>query len=156
MILLQPWACLFLVDLYLFFLSQQEKDTKLHFLTPQDLQGYDFLPQDLDAYIAVEDKDGTTRYFLELFDDYRKPAGVARYSVRKYLTYCEDGSWQANTNNSALPTILFILPDERRKKHIYHYGKAKLSKTLEEISLFLTTQDAIKFNKGKTNIWQAV
>ncbi|EKD84894.1 MAG: hypothetical protein ACD_38C00145G0001 [uncultured bacterium] len=52
--------------------------------------------------------------------------------------------------------ILFVQPDERRKKHIYHYGKAKLEKTFEDISLFQTTQDAITFSKGKTNIWQKV
>lgn len=148
--------CLNILDIYLFFLPQKEKDTKLHFLTLQDLTGYDYLPEDLDAYIAVESKDSTKRYFLEVFDDYKKSAGQGRFAVRKYINYCEEGSWQANTQNSPFPAILFVQPDERRKKHIYHYGKAKLEKTFEDISLFQTTQDSIKYSKGKINIWQKV
>jgi len=34
--------------------------------------------------------------------------------------------------------------------------KTKLEKTFKDISLFQTTQDAIKFSKCKTNIWQRV
>lgn len=149
--------CLFIVDIYLYFVSQQEKDTTLHFLTQQDLRGYDFFPKELpDVYIAVEAKDGTDKYFLDLFDEYRKPAGVARFAIRKYITYCEEGSWQANTKNSPFPSLLFVVNDERRKKHLFMYGKAKLEKTFENIQLFLTTQDNIKFSKSNQNIWQEV
>lgn len=149
--------CLFIFDIYLYFLSQKEKNSTLYFLTQQDLTGYDFFPEELpDAYIAVESKEGTDKYFLDLFDDYRKPAGVTRFTLRKYITYCEDGSWQANTENGPFPSLLFVLPDQRRKKHIYMYGRAKLEKTFEDISLFVTTQDVIKLSKDKTNIWQAV
>jgi len=148
--------CLFIVDVYLFFLTHKEKDAKLSFCTPQDLVGFDYLPEDLDAYIAVETNEGTKRYFLELFDEYKSSAGKARYAVRKYISYCEDGSWQANTDSSPLPSVLFILPDERRRKHIYYYSKAKLGKTFEEVSLFLTTQDIIRFSKTTQNIWQKV
>jgi len=148
--------CLFIVDIYLFFRSQQEKNSKLNFCTQQDLLGFDYLPKDLDAYIEVGDKDGVNRYFLELFDEYRKSPGESRYAVRKYISYSEEGNWQANTNNSPFPSILFVLPDERRRKHIQHYGKAKLGKTFEDISLFLTTQDAVRFSKGKINIWKKV
>ena len=146
-----------IVDIYLYFLSQKEKDSTLHFLTQQDLIGYDFFPEELpDVYIAVETKAGTDKYFLDLFDEYRKPAGVARFAVRKYISYCEEGNWQANTNNSPFPSILFVVSDERRKKHLYMYGKAKLAKTFEDISLFLTTQDTIRFSKDKINIWKKV
>lgn len=149
--------CLFIVDIYLYFLSQQEKDSTLHFLTQQDLIGYDFFPEELpDVYIAVESKDGTDKYFLDLFDEYRKPAGVARFALRKYITYCEDGNWQANTENSTFPTLLFIVQDERRRKHLHMYGKAKLAKTYQDISLFLTTQDTITISNDKTNIWKEV
>lgn len=148
--------CLNILDIYLFFLSQKEKDTKLHFLTLQDLTGYDYLPEDLDAYIAVEGKDSVKRYFLEVFDDYKKSAGQGRFAVRKYIKFCEDGAWQANTEDSPFPIILFVQSDERRKKHIFHYGRAKLEKTFEEISFFQTIQDSIKFSKDKMNIWQKV
>lgn len=149
--------CLFIVDIYLYFLSQQEKGSTLHFLTQQDLKGYDFFPEELpDVYIAVETKEGTDKYFLDLFDEYRKPPGVARFSIRKYITYGTDGNWQANTENTPFPSLLFIVQDERRLKHLFMYGKAKLAKSFEDISLFLTTQDAIRFAKDKTNIWKEV
>lgn len=148
---------LFIFDIYLFFLSQKEEDSELHFLTQQDLIGYDFFPKELpDVYIAVENKDGTDKYFLDLFDEYRKPAGVARFTLRQYISYCEEGSWQANTQNNPFPTILFVQPDERRKKHIHMYSKAKLEKTFEDITVFQTTQDAIKYTKSNINIWKQI
>jgi hypothetical protein len=149
--------CLSIMDTYLFFRLRQNKDSKLNFCTQQDITGFDYLPKELDAFIEVSNNNKETdRYFLELFDEYRKSTGEARYSVRKYITYSEEGSWQANTDNCQFPSILFIFPDERRKKHINHYGKAKLAKTFEDISLFLTTQDTIRFNKSTQNIWQKV
>ena len=148
--------CLFLVDIYLFFLSQKDKNLKMAFCTPQDLENFDYLPKDLDAYIAVETNGVTKRYFLELFDEYRDKTGVIRYSVRKYLTYFEDGTWQANTNNSPLPSIFFVMTNERRRAFVSHYGKAKLEKTFENISLFVTTQDTIRFSKNSQSIWKKV
>lgn len=79
-----------------------------------------------------------------------------RQRIKQYITYSESGEWQANTENSSFPIILFVLPHEQRKKHIYYYGKALLEKTFEDISLFLTTQDLIKGNKENQNIWQKV
>lgn len=149
--------CLFIFDIYLYFLSQQEKGATLHFLTQQDLAGYDFFPEKLpDVYLAVETKSVTDKYFLDLFDEYRKPAGVIRFNIRKYITYCEDRGWQSNTENSPFPSLLFVAPDQKRKKFIFMYGRAKLEKTYEDISLFVTTQDSIRFSKGKTNIWKKV
>lgn len=148
--------CLFVVDTYLFFLARKEEGTEINFFTHQDLTGYEYFPKDLDAYIAVEGKDGTDRYLLDLFDEYRKPAPVCRYRVREYIRYSEDGNWQANTDNAAFPTILLILHDEKRKKHIYYYAKSLLEKSFENIDLFLTTQAAIKFSSEEVNIWQKV
>ncbi|OGZ39314.1 MAG: hypothetical protein A3E90_01315 [Candidatus Portnoybacteria bacterium RIFCSPHIGHO2_12_FULL_40_11] len=151
--------CLFILDIYFYFLSQLEVGATLHFLTQQDLIGYDFFPEELpDAYIAVETKDGTDKYFLELFDDYqnKQSPGSIRFSTRKYINYSGDGSWEANTNNSPFPAILFVLPNERRRQFANHYGHAKLVKTWEDISLFLTTQDMIRFSKSGQNIWQKV
>lgn len=148
--------CLFLVDTYLFFLSQKDKKSKMAFCTSQDLDSFDYLPKDLDAYIAVEANGVTKRYFLELFDEYKDKTGIIRYSVRKYLTYFQDGSWQANTDNSPTPAIFFVMANERRRSFVSHYGKAKLAKTFENISLFVTTQDTIRFNKTAKSVWKKV
>ena len=148
--------CLFIFAIYLFFLSQKDKKSKMTFCTQQDLGGVDYLPKDLDAYIAVETNGVTKRYFLELFDEYRDKTGVIRYSVRKYLTYFENGEWKASTNNSPIPSIFFVMANERRRGFVSHYGNAKLKKSYENISLYTTTQDAIRFSKNAQNIWKKV
>jgi hypothetical protein len=148
---------LFIFDVYLYFLSRKEKMSTLNFATQQDLIGYDFLPKELpDAYIMTKTKYRIDKYFLDLFDDYRKPAGIARFCLRKYIEFCENGDWQANTNNSPFPSLLFIVSDEKRKKHLQHYGEYKLGKTFEDISLFLTTQDSLRHSQDKINIWKRV
>ena len=149
--------CLFIFDTYLFFLFQKQKEATIHFLTQQDLIGCEFLPEELpDVYIAVETKEGTDRYFLDLYDEYKNKAFLPRQRIKQYISYRESENWQTNTENSSFPMILFVLQEEQRKKHIYHYGKAILEKTFEDISLFLTTQDTIRVTKDRTNIWQAV
>ena len=148
--------CLFLVDIYLFFLSQKDKKSKMAFCTPQDLENFEYLPKDLDGYIAVETNGVTKRYFLELFDEYKDKTGVIRFTTRKYFQYFEDGTWQENTNNSPLPSIFFVMANERRRAFVSHYGKAKLEKTFENISLFVTTQDTIRFSKNSQSIWKKV
>lgn len=148
---------LFLFDIYLYFLSRKTKGSKLTFLTQQDLMGYDFFPKELpDAYIAIEKKGQTDKYFLDLFDESRKHLGVIRFTTRKYIKFAEDGDWQANTKNSPFPTLLYVVQNDRRKKYLMKYGKYKLSKTFEDISLYVTTQDAIRFSNDKVNIWQKV
>ena len=147
---------LFLIDIYLFFKSQLQKNSTLNFCTRQDLEGFDYLPKEIDAYIELSDGKNTDRFFLELFDEYRDKTGIIRYSTRKYFDYFQDGSWQANTDNSPLPSVLFVMTNERRRAFVSHYGKAKLKKTFEDISLFVTTQDMIRFAKKDQNIWKKV
>lgn len=147
---------LFIVDIYLFFLSQKDKNSKLAFLTPQDLGNYEYLPKDIDAYIAIETNGKTKRYFLQLFDAYNDKTGLIRFSVRKFIKYSENGDWQANTNNSPMPSILYVMIDERRKAFVGHYGQAKLKKTFEDLSLFVSTQDTIRFNTTGQNIWKQI
>lgn len=147
--------CLFIVDIYLYYLARIKNDEELHFLTQQDLINYDFFPEELpDVYISIESKEETNIYFLDLFDKYRENSKYAPINViRKYLDYCSDGAWQVGTNSTTFPTIRFVLQNDLRKMHIFHYGKAKLEKTYEDFLLELTTQDAIRYSSEKTNIW---
>lgn len=149
--------CLFIVDTYLYFRSQQEPETKLEFFTEQDLIGYDYFPQEKpDAYISLESKDGTDRYFLDIFDDYRKASFLPRKRIKDYISYCENGEWSVNTENTPLPMILFVLNNEKIKKHIFYYGKSIIEKSMENISLFLTTKESIRSANIDMNIWQIV
>lgn len=147
--------CLCLADIYLFFFSQKERGTEIDFFTKHELSEYDYFPEERpDVYISVEEKKETARYFLDLFDDYT-PAWVIRKRVKTYLEYYENNTWQEGTENSEFPIILFVLPNERMKRHIHHFSKACLEKTFcDDINIFLTTKEKIKEN-GQ-DIWEKV
>lgn len=149
--------CLFIAEIYLFFLARKTPNSKLHFFTQHELKEFDNFPEEKpDAYIAVETEDGTDRYFLELYDKYREPAFLPRNRIKEYITFCEDAIWHDNSDNSPFPSILFVLAHDKRKKHIFHYGKALLEKTFEDIALYLATMDAVRFSSKDVNIWQKV
>lgn len=147
--------CLFLVDVYLYLLSQNDKNEKLKFFTKTLLRGYEYFPQPLpDAFIAAKGEEITRRYFLDFFDEYTSPFAI-RKRVKMYLEYVEKSDWDDNTDSTPFPSILFVCPNERVKKHIFFYTKAKFEKEFEEkISLFLTTSESI--HKNNTNIWEKV
>lgn len=147
--------CFTLADIYLFFLSQKQPDEELDFFTQSELVKYDYFPDPLpSAYISVETKEETKRYFLDLFDEYT-PAFVLRKRVKAYITYATKGKWEAYTNKP-FPTILFVCQSERIKKHISIYTKALFDKAFEEkIELFLTTKTKILAGEKK-NLWEKV
>lgn len=148
--------CLTLADIYLFLLSQKEKNEEIKFFTRTRLSGYEYFPDPMpDAYIDVKEGDSNTRYFLDLFDEYTPPF-VYRKRIKQYLKYSADGNWGANTNKAPFPKILFVCPNESAKKHVYWYGKSVIEKSFENVSLFVTTKDTIKFAKDNTVVWQEV
>ena len=146
---------LLLTDVYLYLNSQKETESTISFYSKHELQGYDYFPEELpDAYIAVENQNDTTRYVLDLFDDYT-PLWAIRKRIKTYLQFYEDNIWQEKTENSPFPAILFVLPNKRVLKHITHFGKAVLEKTYyDDINIFLTTKEKIKEN-GQA-IWEKV
>lgn len=147
---------LLIADLYLFFLFQKGKKEDLQFFTKTELFSYNYFPDtELDAYITVENGKETTRYLLNAFDPYT-PSFVYRKRVKEYLAYAKGGKWEVNTNNEPLPIILFVCHSENMRKHTYNYAKARLRKTFEDVSIFLTTQEVIRKTEDKNNIWQAV
>lgn len=148
--------CLILADIYLYFLSTKEKGEEIKFFTKTSLTGYDYFPQPFpDAYISVTNGKETRSYFLDLFDDYTPPF-VYRNRIKQYIKYSGDGDWAVNTNKSPFPTLLFVCPNDTAKKHVYWYGKSVIAKSFEEISLFVTTKDTIKFAKDETSVWDEV
>lgn len=145
---------LFIVDIYLYFLTQKEEGQELNFFTAQELKGFEYFPELLpSAYIEVVDKKETTRYFLDYFDEYT-PAFVIRKRVKFYLDYLKQGEWQSNTDNAPIPQVLFVLPSEKMKKHIQIYSREVFMKNLgDDIDLFLTTKNEIK--TGQVN-WEEI
>lgn len=138
----------------LFLLSQKEEQSQLNFFTKQDLSGYDYFPNPSpDAYIAIKTKKQTSRYFLDSFDP-NVPPFVPRNRIKYYLKYSQEGQWGVNTDSSPFPSILFICPNERLKRHIYMYGQSILQKSFSGINLFLTTSETI--NQKRETIWERV
>ncbi|MDQ3098834.1 MAG: replication-relaxation family protein [bacterium] len=135
--------CLFVADIYLFFLKQKTESEEIHFFTKNTLATFDHFPDPLpDAYLAVKTNDNTKRYFIDLFDEYT-PSFVIRRRIKKYLEYSENATWEAKIN-SPLPIILFILPSELAKKHIYWYSRSFLLKSYNDsLVFFLTTKEKI-------------
>lgn len=145
-----------LANIYLFFLRQLKSGEELRFLTRTALMKFNYFTDPMpDAYIAIKDVKETRRYFLDLFDEYTPPF-VYRKRIKQYLEYSRNGDWGINTNNSPLPLIYFVCPNETAKKHVYWYGKNVIEKSFEEVSLFVTTKDTITFAKKNINPWQKV
>ncbi len=148
--------CLTLADIYLFFEKKLNKDETLKFFTRTMLTGYDYFIKPIpDAFIAIKNTTGTKRYFLDLFDEYTPPF-VYRKRIRQYLEYSRQGDWGLNTNQNKLPVVYFVCPNETAKKHVYWYGKSIIEKSFEEVTLFVTTKDTIKFAKETLDPWQKV
>lgn len=147
--------CLFLADIYLYLLSQKDKKEELKFFTKTLLRGYEYFPNPLpDAFIANKSEETTRRYFLDFFDEYT-PLFALRKRVKMYLEYVEKSNWDDNTDSAPFPSILFICPSERIKKHIFFYAKSLLEKTYDDkLSFFLTTMDNIK--RGNKDIWEKI
>ena len=76
--------------------------------------------------------------------------------IRQYLEYSRLGEWEINTKESLLPEIYIVCPNETAKKHVYWYGKNKLERSFEEMTIYVTTKDTIKFAKENINPWQKV
>lgn len=148
--------CLEVVDMYIFFRSHREPGYELIFFTPPNLTKYEYFPKtNFDAYFALRKKKKFRRFLLHVFNG-SEPAWVVRRTIRQYIKYYDEGFWQANTDDASFPELLFVLPTEKFKKHIFKYGQALLWREITvDIHLFLTTKDAIK-SEDINDIWQHV
>lgn len=148
--------CVSVADIYLFFLSRKKKDDNLNFFTKTDLSKYDYFPESLpEAYIAIKNKRITKRFFLNVFDPYTPPF-VLRNKIAQYINYSQENKWEDNTSTK-LPSVLFVCSNSNMVKHIDHYARAKFAKEYEDkLSLYLTTQNSIKFGAENGNVWQKV
>jgi len=121
--------CQQVADLYISFDRQAQSTGKtLYFYARTELLDHDYLLTPVpDAYLALENKKNTVRYFLDIFDD-----GVPRFAIRKrindYITYLESGEWEEATSNP-FPNVLLVLPSRALIKYAN-----KLVTTLNEES----------------------
>lgn len=147
--------CLLVADIY-FLLNKQSQanKTKLHFYIKTDLVSHRYLPYKRpDAYIAIESKRQTKRYFLEIIDE-GTPRFMIRSKIDHYFEYFQTNTWQDNTDHPN-PTMLFVCPDELTKTFLNKY----ILQTQEEepeidLYFYLTTQNQI--NNNQADLWEKV
>lgn len=148
--------CLFMTDIFIYFLTTKKKSEEIKFYTKTSLAGYEYFPDPKpDGFMAIKNGHETTRYFIDLFDEYT-PAWVYQKRIRAYIEYSRNGNWEANTKDSKIPILYFVCPNETKKMHVFFYGKAKLEKSFEEISLYVSTINTLRFSKGNEGDWLKV
>ncbi|MBU0570169.1 replication-relaxation family protein [Patescibacteria group bacterium] len=149
--------CLLVANIY-FYLEKQTQKTKgkLHFFTKTDLSNHYYLPYNRpDAYVAIESKDQTKRYFLEIIDE-GTPRFMLRSKIAQYIEYFEEGAWQKKTGYPD-PALLFICPNETIKIFLHKHIAQVLEEEAEgEIGFYLTTREIIENNQLENNIWEKV
>lgn len=148
--------CEEIVDMYLFLRFQKGKNEELKFFTDSNLAKYTYFPEtEFDAYIVMEENNKIRRFLLHIFKE-SDPTWLPRQKIRDYIKYFNDNTWQENTDNSPFPALLFVLPTDSFKFHIFKYGKAVLQKAITvDIQLFVETKQALKTGDPK-KLWQKV
>ena len=101
-------------------LFQKKEKTALYFTTKTELLDHDYLLQPVpDAYIALENRQKTTRYFVDIFDA-QTPHFVLKRRVQQYLEYYEDGAWEDATKHP-FPKILLVCMESSTSTFLRHY-----------------------------------
>jgi len=147
--------CLLVADLYFLLDKQaQTNKTKLHFYTKTDLVSHYYLPYKRpDAYIAIESKRQTKRYFLEIIDE-GTPRFMIRSKINQYIEYFQANTWQNRTDHPN-PTMLFVCPEELTKIFLNKYILQMQEEEPEiDLEFFLTTQNQI--NSNQADLWERV
>lgn len=138
--------CFLLAELH--FLIQQKAKTEqktCKFFTKVDLVHYPYFPKPLpDAYYVLQDAKEPTRYFVEIIDD-GTPRFVLRKRIQQYVTYFENGEWQAYTKQP-FPTVIFICPHKKLQKYLSSFISKTLAENMIAIAFSITTREEIAYN----------
>lgn len=133
-----------------------KNNDELYFYNKHEIKVFENFPKDVDAYIAIEKKSVTKRYFIEALIENKNNEQRFKYNIRKYFDYFSEGYWQANYDKERLPDLLLITENERRKMHAFYYSLAKFNKSFDNFKIFITSIDQIKYSKDDSNIWLEV
>lgn len=145
--------CQLVADVYISFDTEAKATGKtLYFYAKTELLDHEYLLKPVpDAYIALEHKKTTKRYFLDIFDD-NTPRFAIRKRINDFSNYAESGEWEEATDHP-FPNILFVFTTDQLK----NYCKRLIAKELEErepdFSFYLATQEALKQSTWE-KVWQ--
>ncbi len=135
--------CMFLADIYISLLELTKKNNaKLRFHTKVDLTDmqYMLIPEP-DAYLSIEEKDGTIkRYFLEIIDYLPRKDGL-RQRIEQYLRYHNGRYWQNNTGHP-FPEVIMISADIRSNYRLKNLIRKKIK--TKNMIFYLSTWGEIR------------
>lgn len=148
------WLCI--ADLYFLFEKiAKEQQSTLHFLTNTDLYNIAYLPKPLpDAYIAVQGKDSTKRYFLELIDGREKWFAVDR-RMNQFISYFKANYWQSHVSYP-FPKIFLVCPNTKLKKHVQEYIREKLDSEKLSMEFYIGITADIQERGLHPNTWEGI
>jgi DNA-binding PadR family transcriptional regulator len=148
--------CIDIVDMFLFLRSQKDPDEELKFFTQSNLTKFEYFPDTkFDAYIALQKKNKTRRFWLHIFNA-SDPKWLPVQKLNDYIKYYDENTWQENTQNSSFPVLLFVLPTQSFKYEVFMECQKILQKAITvDIHLFIETKEAIK-TKDPKHIWEKV
>ena len=127
------------------------------FFTRVELAMYSYFPTWLpDAYFALRPspngKVTPKRFFLDIWDGTR-PFFISVRKARNYLTYSEEGDWQAK--GEAFPVVLMICDTPRTQKKLNRQIRKALDESYEEVVYATTTEEQMSGAIGKSDkMWQ--
>ncbi len=147
---------MFIANICFYLEKQTKNNSKLYFFTKTDLSNHYYLPYKRpDAYIAIESKDQTKRYFLEIIDE-GTPRFMLRSKIAQYVEYFDEGTWQEKTGHPD-PKLLFVCPNETIKTFLHkHIAQVLEEEAEDEIDFFLTTKEIVKDSELQGDVWEKV
>jgi hypothetical protein len=129
----------------------------LKFFTSTQLTKYGYFPRPLpDAYIRLGSGDVEKQFFLDVLHE-SKPFFLATRKVMQYITYAEEGEWDARTSTS-LPRVLLVSDNIPLQKRLTKRMRRAIEGAEGELNVYITTLDNLKGIVGRSNdgIWQNI
>jgi len=152
-----------LIEHYLFiahFYLQLNKQTKmegskLHFFTKTDLLEHYYLPFNRpDAYISLEGKNETKRYFLELIDE-GTPRFMLRKKIQSYFYYFDQNSWTKHTGYDN-PSLLFVCPNVQIHDFLQKFIASTKDEETSDLQFFTSLMSQIQASGITKTTWHPV
>ena len=148
--------CLALADFYFHFqLAAQKQKANLSFYTSTDVSDFAYAPLPVpDAYTTIEEKDQTSRYFLEIIDGGEKWFVIDR-RMKQYISYFKKKYWQDHVK-LPFPSILLICPNTKLQNHLRILISKELESEEAEIDFFSGIHADIQERGIQMDTWQTI
>jgi hypothetical protein len=115
-------------------------------------EDYEYFPQPLPhAYATLKTGKQKKQFFLEILHD-DQPWFIAVRTILKYVSYAEDGDWEATETN--LPSILLVCESERLAKRVLKRFPKAVVDSYEEDNIEFAVAVKADLLSEKTTVWR--